>query len=742
MNARVRFVRRNRVNEPVAVVVAASGAVVTVQAGVSPTGSTVIDVVVVALSAFAVIWASASAPWWAGACAAGTAACLALEPGPAIVGAVGFVAGLVVGLVRRDNSATRAVVGALAVNALARSDLDGFFGLSSVVGLTVCAALLVLGLRRRRSMIRRPAWIGIGVVGGMAALAILALAVSVAAARPGISRGAESARSALDALDAGDYDGAAELFDDAAARFESVGEDLGGATALPSRFVPVVSQNARAGADIADVAASGLEQAAVALREVDPTELVVEGGVIDLDAVRAVEAPLMGVQVALEDLQQVTGEVRSPWLLPQLADELDELDEALDRQAPRLDHAIDAVRLAPQLLGGEGERTYLVLFTSPAEARGLGGFVGNYAEVRIDDGRIEVGTFARRSELEAIVREADVRCSSCAAEFLERYGRFGFTSGENGGVGDRAWSNITMPAHFPYVAEAAASLYPQSGGRDLDGVIVMDPYVVQALMAYTGPIDVPELGVTVRPEDAAQFILEDQYVLAAADATGAVGNEERIDALETLGEEVISRLLTGALPEPASLAGDLAPLVEERRLMFWARDADERALLGEVGMLGSLPTYGDDGGFSVSVTNAGASKIDVFLERSVSTRIDVDPDGERRLVAEVTLTNGAPTADLPDYMIGNSVGLPVGSSRLWVTFYGPPSLGEIVLDGEPIAVEPLTEAGWGAFGHYLTLSSGQSASYVLEFALPPDPRPGGEPDIVTFRQPLADRVDG
>ena len=365
------------------------------------------------------------------------------------------------------------------------------------------------------------------------------------------------------------------------------------------------------------------------------------GGSIDLDAVRAAEAPLVAVQRSLDDLQAVTADVRSPWLIDRVNRELDELDDDLARQEPRLANAVDAVRLAPQMLGGDGDRSYLVLFTSPAEARGLGGFVGNYAEVNLDDGRISVGDFARRSDLELVVADSDVRCDSCPVEFLARYGRFGFDTGANGGVADRAWSNITMPVHFPYVAEVATILYPQSGGRHIDGVVVMDPYVVEALMAYTGPIALPEFGVTVHPEDAVEFILEDQYLLAVDDEEGSFENEERIDALETLGKAVVTRLLAGDLPESAELASDLAPLVEERRLLLWTDDGSEQDLLDRIGLLGDIPDLGADGGFSVAVTNAGASKIDVFLDREVATRVEVDSDGDRRLVADVTLTNNA-----------------------------------------------------------------------------------------------------
>ena len=88
-------------------------------------------------------------------------------------------------------------------------------------------------------------------------------------------------------------------------------------------------------------------------------------------------------------------------------------------------------------------------------------------------------------------------------------------------------------------------------------------------MAYTGPVEVPEFGVTVEPEDAAQFIIEDQYVLAGDD-----GNDQRTDAMQALGEQVIARLLSTPLPEPADLARDLGA----GRVLVAVPSTDEQAL--------------------------------------------------------------------------------------------------------------------------------------------------------------------
>lgn len=734
MTETARLVRRARVDEPLAAGIGIVSGLLAATAGAQPTGSPGVDVFVVVAFVAAVVWASASAPWWAAAAGCGVGAAIALQPVVAAVGLLGFFGGLVIGARRQDQPEFRAVVGGVAANVLIRSELEGFFGLSALIGISVLVVLFVLGMWRRPYVVRRATWLGLGTLLGIVVVALLALGVAVYSTRTDLSNASQQSQSAIDSLNAGDYDIAAQKLNDASNSFGRADTRLSGIFALPGRFIPGVAQNLTAGADLAEAAHLATAEAAAALSEVDPDSLRLVAGAIDIDAIRAIESPLLLVQSALDDLSAIADSVESPWLIDRVRQELAELQADLDDNQPLLQNAIDAVRLAPQMLGADGERRYLVLFTTPSEARGLGGFIGNYAEVTVDNGRIEVPTFSRRSDLNVIVDNGG-RCTGCSQTLLDRYGRFGLTSGPDGGVQSAVWSNLTMPAHFPYVAEAAAILYPQSGGREIDGVFVLDPYVIQELMQFTGPIEIPELGVTVHPNDAAQFIIEDQYLLA-----GNEGNDERIDALQTLGEEVVLRLLSGSLPSPPELAKNLGPLVEERRLLFWTDDLEEQSLLDRTGMLGSLPALGDDGGFSVSVSNASGNKIEIFLDRSVEVRIEEDDTGDRQLIADVTLKNNAPTSGLPGSVISNEVGLPDGWSRLFVSFYGVQNLTSVTLDGAEIDVEPSVEAGWSVFGDFVDIAPGGSVHYTLVFELEAADEDRASSEIpVQWLQPLVDR---
>lgn len=742
-----QFVRRNRVDERVAAVIAVVAGAATVPAGARPTGSPVWDVVLTGLAVAALTWAGASASWWTVAAFAGLVAALTLSPVPTVIAAVATFGALWVGVRRRDLAEVRALATALAANAALWSTLADPLWLVPLLIVPAGIGLAVHGVLRRRRPVRRVAlWVG----GGAAAAVFVATAlfgIVGSTARTALVDGNALTRSGIDALDTGQYELATTRLTAAADRLDQAERLLDGAWTRPARLVPVIGQHQRAAAVLAREAASGVREAADALDQVDVDALRLVDGRIDLAGIASVEAPLRQVDTTLAGLAVVLDDIDSHWLIGPVRSRVTGLQDDIVRNADRLEVAIDAVGLAPHLLGGEGERRYLIMFTTPVEARGVGGFPGNYAEISAVDGRISLVGFGRFSDLDREVFERGARCDACPAGFVERYGRFGFTTGPDGAVGSVPWKNITMAAHYPYVAETAVVLHAQSGRTPVDGMVLMDTYVVEQFVAYTGPVEVAELDVIVDEESLLPFLLFEQYL--------GDDNVERIDALDEIGNAVISRLLTQPLPPPPDLARDLGPLVGERRLLFWTDDPAEQELLDRVGLLGGLPTLDPDApaGFSVAVNNGGGNKIDAFLEVDVELSLvsslaaetgvaDVDgsaaDDGVRppsdQLVARVTLTNTAPTGGLPRYIIGNSFDLPLGTNRMFLTFFGPPGLTGATRDGEVLGLEPGREAGWEASSAFLDIDPGATTVIELTYRL-------AEPlesldDVVTWTQPL------
>lgn len=721
--------RTNRVAEDLAVAAAFLAGGIGALAPPAPTGHEVVDAVLVGGSIAAVVWAAASAPWWVLVVAAGVAMAIAVDALLVAIAAVGLLVALWIGVQRRNLPEWRAVSAGISMNVLAWAELGGFHGLSALLAIATAVFVFVLGVRRRPRRIRRRAWIGAGVVGLGAIVSAGAFGVAAASSRSDLEAGQDFAEAGIDLLNEGDFAGAAEQFEQAAQALDEAEDRMSQPWVAVAGAVPVVAQHHELAADLSRSGAAATRQVADALRQVDPSSLTLTGGVIDLAAIPPLAQPFADVDAALEDLAATVADVRSPWIIGPLDDELDSLAERLAEHAPRLDNARDAVDLAPQLLGGNGPRRYLVLFTTPAEARGLGGFAGNYAELTFDAGRVSMTDFGRTSDLEQRAREIGARVTGPPG-FLDRYQRF--IANEEGVVGEAPFRNLTMTAHFPWVGEVAAELYPQITGREVDGVIAMDPFVVASLLTYTGDVQLTSVPYTLTAENATDFLLVDQYVQAQS-------TPERIDALEEAARATFDAVLASSLPDPVALARDLGPLVEERRLLVWTKDDAEQDLLRRVGLLGNIPPHDDAPAWALTVTNGGASKIDSYLQRAAAFSHQTDPDtGQTTATLQVELTNNAPASGLPDYVIGNSLGLPPGTSRLYVSVYSSLPVASATLNGEPIGLVAGTEAGWEVASQFIDIASGETVALEVQFTGRLD-RP--DADVVTWTQPLAQPLE-
>ena len=695
---------RGRQTLYVAVAAAVSG-VLAAFAGLHPTGSAPVDWLLVAASAGAATWAAATAPWWLLAAvallAAGTAPSAVLSG----LGLVAVVLACVIGAGRKNLPWVRSLIVLLAIQVLARCELGLFQGWSALFSCAALAVVFVWGVLRRPSATRRRVWQVVGGVGVAAVVVLLGFVVAGLVARGPLEEGNRQARSGLDALNRGDMVAAEAAFRSSASSFRQADEALGGVWAQGARLVPVAAQHRESIAGLAEGAAAAMASAANAVAQVDPETVRVIDGRIDIEAVRALEAPFTQLRTAIDDLQVTVGDAQSPWLAGPLTSRLDDLEDELVDNRLRADNALLAVQVAPRMLGADGPRRYFVAFTTPAEARGLGGFMGNWAEITIVDGQIEMSGFGRPSDLSGVGDQANRRLTGLD-EFLAHWGRFGFSNHAGGTAGPVVWSNVTMAPDFPTTAQVISQLYTQSGGQPVDGVFMLDPHAMAGLMAFTGPIEVEGIEQQLTSENVVQYIIQDQYLLP--------DNAQRIDLLETIARTTVDRLLAGALPPPAELGSTFAPLAAQGRLMAWSADPEEQQLLTKVKMAGVFPQLNGGDGVAVTVDNGSGNKIDAYLEMKVDYVVTNQwADGWRESTLTATLTNTAPTAGLPPYVIGNMVGLPDGTNRTWLSVYTALPMVGVEVDGVPDGMETSQVFGWNVSSRFVNVPPGGTVTLTL-----------------------------
>ncbi len=733
--------RRNRIaieDDRFALGLGVVAGIVATTAGASPTGNTVIDVVFVIAWSVLVTWASSSAPWWA---LVGSSALVFVASigGPLLVTLLAVVAFGAAGWIASEGLSrppVRAAIGALIVNVALRLDWDPFFLASAIVAAVATCGLVVLGVLRRRSYIRRRVmWGAIG-VGGVAALFVGLAGIAALQAREPARDGYLAMLDGLEFVQSGDVAEATASLRSAAEDLSSASDDLGGVLGLPAKLVPGVAQNRDAGVTLLDRGASAATSAADALEFVDLDQLTVSDGVVNLAAFEVLEAPLATLDETITDLKIALDDAESPWLVPPVADRLDAASDRADQAAHQATATAAAARVAPELLGADGERRYLVAFVNGAEARGLSGLMGNWSEVTLDEGRFEVTANGRTADLQD-ESLGDLRLDG-SDDYLARYGSYGARI-DGGGVAVKYWSNVTVTPDMPGVGNAMSQMYEHVTGRSVDGVLVIDPAGIAALLEITGPVEVEietENAETGEPEivtrrvdssNAAEFLTLEQYEFA---------ENEREDLLTAITDATIENVFSDSLPAPQRMVPILAPAVLHGHIAAWVDDEEGQELFELVGMDASMPVIGTPGmdAIAVSNNNAGGNKIDSFLERRVTYRPVADEgSGETTATLTVEFTNTAPSTGYEEYVIGNLVDAPVGTNRTIVDVYTRLNVDEVRLDGEVIDTLLLPELGYWVTTLSIDVASGDSA--LLELDLTGDLGPGGY-QLVYRPQPL------
>ena len=708
----VRRVRRSNRGVPLVVAVAALGGGLS---GVEPSGLVAVDAVLGAVAAASVTAAASVSRRWTWLVLTGIAAAV---PSPPLWRAVALAAlglSLVSVWTRRRNRLLGAVIGAMAVQTLLRLDPTLFHGSTALVALAAAAPVLVVGLRYAQPSTRRLAGRGVLVAGTVAVVLTAIFTVGLIRGRAAAEHGLTTARQGLVAAAAGDTEEAAERFTRATEAFERAESMFSAWWMKPARAVPVVGQHLAA-LDTATRQGSALAAAAgVAARSADTERWALRQGQFDLELIRTMAQPLDTSADILEGAGLALAEVASPWLVDPLRDRLAGLEAEIEDRLPAVRLAADAAQVLPGLLGGDGQKRYLVLFATPAEARELGGILGNYAEVTAADGELALGAFGRNSDLNRRATSGFTDPDS----FPDRFTRM------------EPWrfaQNFPGSPDLPTVARAVADLYPRMGGSPVDGVLYVDPFAVAVLLQLTGPVEVDGLDRPLTSETAAWFLLRDQYELF--DAQGA-----RVDMLAEVSETTMRRLLEIDLPGPARLAELFGPLVRAGRLQFIPFDPEGEDLTADLGLDGGFPAPGRDDFMAVVHSNAAANKLDAYLRREVHYDAQVDQaTGKVDATSTVVLHNEAP-AGLPPYVLGGTGDSTGAAMRIQLSLYTPHRLEALTVDGRPVSAEPQWELD--RWRYLVEVDIPRGGDRTLSFDLTGEIDVSGDYRLVMANQPTA-----
>lgn len=656
----------------VAAVAAVAALVVVVAAESAPTTIGWVDALYRAAVTVLVVVAAARARRWSLVIGAGLTAVAAT--GQARFAALVALA-LVVALVfsSRRHRVLGALAGGLIATASFHLDVGGPLGLETLLALAATSPILVSAYRYSPRRIRRSAR-RTAVALAASAVALVAISgLAAALSTTTLNAAIDATRAGITEVSDGDDEAAAASFELATERFGEARARVGAWWASGGRLVPLVGANL---APVQDAVRLGGELTASAgqiAAEVDYERIRRPEGGVDLDALAEFEAPMLSAAETLDRASEVLDGVTSPWVVGPLADRLDEFAAEVADLRSQTSLAALAVRDGPALLGADAPRRYLILLGNPAELRDLGGHLGNWVEMVVDDGRFDLVEVGGPLELSIPSEQTP---EWLATDFPASF------AAVKPSIYPQNWG---ADPDLPTVADLAGRQFEHVTGRSVDGVLYADTAAFAALLSLTGPVTLSGLPepVELSSGNAEEFLTREQFV--------RYGNESEASApVERAIEDAFERLVSTQLPGPRSLADSFGPLVNSGRFLMATSHEDDEELLTRTGLRGAMPE--PDGGDALAVLqrNANPSKIDSFLRRSTQVDFQWNPtSGTVTSVVSVTLANDA-SGDLTNRLLfGNDAGAPQGTNVTDLTIVTPFRLEVARVEGVNAAAQPL-----------------------------------------------------
>ena len=298
------------------------------------------------------------------------------------------------------------------------------------------------------------------------------------------------------------------------------------------------------------------------------------------------------------------------------------LQRRVDQFGPPLDAYVRADTILPGIAGWNGQRRYLVLAEDPAELRPTGGFAGTYGIVTFAGGHITSHVFQNTLSLDLRPGQPYVTPPTALKDHL--LGKYPWQ------LADANWS-----PDFPTSAQDAIRLYGiESGDTDIQGVIALTTYAIDDLLTVTGPIAVPEYGVTVA---AGQTTLT---ALRYTRQSRTAGVDRKV-FLQVFANRLLDALLALPSSKWPALLTQLGVIDQQRQAMAWFRDPAEEQLVAANGWDGGVRQDPGDYVYAVDANVAPASKGNLVTQRSQSLGVQIDAVGDAHDTLQLSWNNGA-----------------------------------------------------------------------------------------------------
>lgn len=358
----------------------------------------------------------------------------------------------------------------------------------------------------------------------------------------------------------------------------------------------------------------------------------------------------------------------------------------------------EAVNLLPRLLGFTKPITYLILFENNTELRPGGGFIGVYAVIRMNKGKMEI---VKMEGTENLDRYAPADWKPTPPKPISeqlKVDRWYFR--------DANWS-----PDFSVSAEKALELYKAEKGAaadEIDAVAAFTPTVLEELLRLTGPLTAQ--GMEFTAENVTEKL---EYEVEYGYDDKGVAFTERKQIILPLFSALIGKLESGVFANFSDYFSLAEELIKEKQIMAYAPADDLQKIIIAHGLDGRMAESSGDYLLWVDA-NLAALKTDYALKRSLYYEFSEQPDGRLLALAQMAYSNqGEFDWRTTRYRTYARVFVPAGSELVLVE-----QMNEMGATKKITKFDQGEELGKKWFGAFISIEPGQTMYLNFHYLLP------------------------
>lgn len=406
------------------------------------------------------------------------------------------------------------------------------------------------------------------------------------------------------------------------AQIASLKEEVNGPLWTIGSFIPVLGEDISAGQKLINVASNLSEEVLMPISGVladYPLNTIYKDGNINGDALNLLCDTLANAAPTIAESAQTVDSIGTVHI-GQINQLTEKLKDPLNMASQFMADNGDAFRLIPDLLGCNGDREYLIIAQNYSEVRPTGGLPGSVIPLHVSNGNLDFGDPVAMS----------------AARAAQSY-PIQITDEERTLFGDILGYSTTDMNNIPDWSRASdiiSQMWAIYNGTTVDGVIGIDVETFKRLVSLgSSTVALPD-GSTVNSADLTKILLHDVYVNYP---DGAMQ-----DAYFSMVLGSCMDIIEGRLPDLGlqKIANVMQQSIQEERLMVWMRNAEEEALMEQLGCAGTLsydPKTPEVGLYFYDLT---WSKIDWYFKPEVTLGDGVkNADGTTSYPMTIKLTN-------------------------------------------------------------------------------------------------------